>query len=291
MADTDACLKALLALLDDPDPRIQAEVDKAILALGEAAIPTLEAHWLQTQNPLVRSRIEALLEDITLDSVAEFLYTWRQEPVQPLWPALLAVSRLHYPNLQRDKYTALYNRLVHKTWLAFPQAADPIEKLSVINNYLFHVERFQAEITRPKHPDYYHIHLLLERRRGNPYSLSVLYYLVARDLDLEGLSLVSIQGRYLLRYYDGDLHFYLDPYQQGRFVMPGQLKELLERLSLPVNLAHYPSLSHPYLILYLVAHLARAYEEDGQSSPAALYHALLERLKAQFSGGGTRLEA
>lgn len=290
MADSDARLKALLALLDDPDPSIQAEVDKAILALGEAAIPTLEAYWLQNQDPLVQSRIEALLEDITLDSVSAFLYSWRLEPTQPLWPALLAVSRLHYPSLQQDKYTALYNRLVHKTWLTLPQAADPIEKFSMINSYLFQTERFQAEITRPQHPDYYHIHLLLERKRGNPFSLSVLYYLIARDLDLAGASVVSIQGRYLVRYYDGDLHFYLDPYQQGRFIMPNQIKELLERLAVPANLAHYPSLSHPYIILYLVAHLARAYEEE-HSSTSNLYYALLESLKAQFSGGGTSREA
>ncbi len=287
MSTNSEQLKALLALLEDPDPIIQEAVDQAILALGEAAIPHLESHWFQTQDIFVQSRIEGLLETITLDRVSETLYQWRQDLAQPLWPALMAVSRLQYPALQVEKYLSLYSRLVHKTWLAFPQSISAIDKLLAINQQLFHGESIGPEITRPKHPLYYYLHHLLETRRGNSFSLSVLYYMIARDLEVEGLAIVSIQGRYLIRYYDGDVHFYLDPYQKGVFIRAEELKAILARLALADNLARYPSLSPPYIIIRLVMHLEQAYRQQGHEGTAQLHARLRERLLSQFSGGGT----
>jgi regulator of sirC expression with transglutaminase-like and TPR domain len=280
-------LQSLLALLDDPDPEVQAAVEKAFLALGEAAISHLEAYWFATEDTYVQKRIEQLLETITLEQVATMLYHWRQDLSQPLWPALMAVARLQYPSLSIEKYTAQYSRLVHKAWLSLSGSYTPIDKILGLNQYLFQQESFAPEITRPRHPLAYYVHHLLETRRGNSFSLTVLYYLIAKDLEIDGLSLVSIQGRYLLRYYDGDLHFYLDPYQRGVFIRAEELKALLGRLSLPSNLAHYPPLSPPYVIIRLVAHLERAYEQNGQEGAASLHKRLRERLLAQFSGGGT----
>ena len=280
-------VQSLLALLDDPDPEVQAAVEEAFLLLGEEAIPHLEAYWFATENAYVQKRIEHLLETITLERVATILYQWREGLTQPLWPALMAVARLQYPTLPQEKYTAQYGRLVHKAWLALSGTYAPLDKLLSLNQYLFQQEELAPEITRPRHPLAYYVHHLLESRRGNSFSLSVLYYLIARDLEIEGLSLVSIQGRYLLRYYDGDLHFYVDPYQRGMFIRAEELRVLLNRLSLPDNLAHYPPLSSPYVIIRLVAHLERAYEQSGQENAARLHRRLRERLLSQFSGGGT----
>ncbi len=280
-------LESLLALLDDPDPEVQAAVEAAFLDLGEAAIPHLESYWFATDDAYVQERIEYLLDTITLEQVATMLYHWRQDFAQPLWPALMAVARLQYPSLPIEKYTAQYSRLVHKAWLKLSTSYASIDKLLNLNRYLYQQEQFAPEITRPRHPSAYYLHHLLETRRGNSFVLSVLYYLIAKDLEIEGLSLVSIQGRYLLRYYDGDLHFYVDPYQRGMIIQAEELRALLKRLSLPDNLAHYPPLSSPYVIIRLVAHLEKAYEQSGQENAAHLHKRLRERLLAQFSGGGT----
>ncbi len=280
-------LRSLLALLDDPDPEVQAAVEAAFLKLGEAAIPHLESYWFSTDDAYVQGRIEHLLETIILEQVAGSLYQWRQDFAQPLWPALMAVARLQYPSLPIERYAAQYSRTVHKAWLTTSTSYAPIDKLLSLNQYLFHQEQFAPEITRPRHPSAYYLHQLLETRRGNSFSLSILYYLIAKDLEIDSLSPVSIQGRYLLRYYDGDLHFYVDPYQRGIFIRAEELKAVLSRLSLPDNLAHYPPLSPPYVIIRLVAHLEWAYEQSGQTHAAQLHKRLRERLLAQFSGGGT----
>lgn len=279
-----AQLQALLRLLDDPDPEVQAHIASVLRGLGEAAIPALEQEWLQTTDPATQQRIEQLLEELQLDLVAQALHAWRLEPSQPLLPALLQVARLRYPALDLTKYTHAYSRLVHTAWLSLQGASDPFEKVLALNKHLFVQERFQPERTRPQAARSYFLHELLDTRHGNSFSLSVLYYLIASELGM-GVSLVGIGERYLVRYFDGLTHFYVDPYQRGSFLLAVQLQEVLRRVGLSDNLAHYRPLSAPYVILRLIDHLTQAYAAEGETSKARLYAQLRERLDAQLGGG------
>ncbi|MCS7152389.1 MAG: transglutaminase-like domain-containing protein [Bacteroidia bacterium] len=274
-------LQALLHLLDDPDPFVQSHIESAILQAGQAAVPLLEQKWLETADPQIQQRIEELLDLIQLETVGQILYEWRMGTEQPLFPALLQVARLSYPSLNIAKYTAAYRRLVHTTWLQLPSYGDTFEKLLILNRHLFVQERFQPETVRPNHPRYYFIHEVLDTRRGNTFSLTVLYYLLASELEMQ-VSVVSIGNRYLIRYFDGTLHFYIDPYKKGFVLLANQLMQILQNSNLSDNLAHYASLSHPYLILRLTQHLEEAYRAEGKPDKQRLYAALRERIDVQI---------
>lgn len=270
-----------MSLLDDPDPEIQAHIQEALIEAGKEAVPLLEQYWWETQDPALRQRIEELLEAIQLEWVGKNLYEWRLKPEQPLFPALMYVAQLRYPSLEVSRYVAAYRRLVHTTWLQLPQQSEPIEKILTINQHLFLHERFQAEKVQSQASRYFFLHHVLETRRGNSFSLSTLYYLVTSELGLS-VSLIQINTRYLVRYFDGNLHFYIDPYQHGFLLLPSQLKALLGQMGLSENLAHYTPLSPPYLVLRLIRHLEQAYEREGDIERRNLYAALREKIDIKF---------
>lgn len=274
-------LHALLRLLDDPDPQVQAHIEAVLTEAGQTVIPILEQKWLETTDPEVQRRIEELLDLIQLETIGHLLYRWRLEPEQPLFPALMYVAQLRYPSLDVARYTNAYRRLIHTTWLQLPAHGDPFEKLLVLNRQLFLQERFQPEATRPNASRYYFIHEVLDTRRGNTFSLAILYYLLASELGLQ-VGIVSIGSRYLLRYFDGNLHFYIDPYKKGFVLLAAQLKQVLQSARLSDNLAHYATLSHPYLILRLIQHLEDAYRSENDLDRQRLYAALRERIDVQM---------
>ncbi|MCS7189135.1 MAG: transglutaminase family protein, partial [Bacteroidia bacterium] len=255
--------------------------EAALREVGREAIPLLEQHWLHTEDPVTQRRIEELLEQIQLDTVGQALYEWRLNPQQPLFPALMYVAQLRYPSLDTARYTNAYRRLIHTTWLALPAGGDPFEKLLALNRHLFIQERFQPEHTRPYASRYFFIHEVLETKRGNSFSLGVIYFMIASELSME-VSLIAVGNRYLIRYFDGAVHFYLDPYQKGLFLLPAQLREVLRRVNISDNLAHYPPLSPPYIILRLIEHLEQAYEKEGDLSKKELYRALRKRIDLQL---------
>lgn len=274
-------LEALLRLIDDPDPAVQSHIERVFVEAGQSIVPILEQKWLEASDPEVQHRIEELLDMIHLETIGALLYQWRLQPEQPLFPALLYVAQLRYPSLNMSKYTAAYRRLIHTAWLQLPPHGDPFEKLLILNRHLFVQERFQREVTRPQASRYYFINEVLDTRRGNSFSLNVLYYLLASELGLQ-VSLVAIGGNYLLRYFDGNLHFYIDAYRKGTVFMVSQLKDILRQGGLSDNLAHYASLSHPYIILRLIEHLEIALQSEGQIEKARLYAALQERIRVDL---------
>jgi regulator of sirC expression with transglutaminase-like and TPR domain len=241
----------------------------------------LEQQWLQTSDPALQRRIEELMDQVQIEAVGSALYEWRLNPSQPLFPALLFVAQLRYPSLDTAKYTNAYRRLIHTTWLNLPQHGDPFEKLLSINRQFFVQERFQAEVTRPHSARYFFINEVLDTRRGNSFSLSVLYYLLTAELALD-VSLIAVGNRYLVRYFDGQLHFYIDPFHRGFILLPDQLREVLRKANLSDNLAHYKPLSPPYAILRLIEHLEKAYEREGNYEKQALYEQLRRRIEIQF---------
>ncbi|MCX8111689.1 MAG: transglutaminase-like domain-containing protein [Bacteroidia bacterium] len=274
-------LQALLNLIDDPDPYIQSHIEAVLIQAGQAAIPLLEQKWLEATEPQVQQRIEELLDLIQLEIVGHLLYQWRMGAEQPLFPALMYVAQLSYPSLNIAKYTSAYRRLTHTTWLQLPSHGDPFEKLLILNRQLFVQERFQPEVTRPNASRHYFIHEVLDTHRGNSFSLTLLYYLLASDLGMQ-VSVVSIGSHYLIRYFDGTLHFYIDPYKKGVVLLATQLKQLLQNANLSDNLAHYASLSHPYLILRLTQHLEEAYRAEGRPDKQRLYESLRKKIDVQL---------
>lgn len=275
-------IQALLRLIDDPDPFVQSHIEAALIQAGQAAIPILEQKWMEITDPNLQRRIEELLELIQLETVGHLLHQWRLGAEQPLFPALLYVAQLRYPSLDVTKYTHAYRRLIHTTWLQLPPHGDPFEKLLVLNRQLFLQERFQPETTRPDDPKYYFINEVLDTRRGNTLSLSLLYYLLASELGLQ-VGIVSIGSRYLIRYFDGNLHFYIDPYKSGFVLLAGQLQQILKNVRLSDNLAHYATLSHPYLIIRLIKHIEEAYQKEGDTHKQQLYAALRQRIDVQMT--------
>jgi regulator of sirC expression with transglutaminase-like and TPR domain len=70
---------------------------------------------------------------------------------------------------------------------------------------------------------------VLERKRGIPISLSVIYMEVARRIGfpIEGLGL---PGHFIVKYEDEARRILIDPYNQGRCITEEQCQELLDRV-------------------------------------------------------------
>jgi len=274
-------LQALLQLLEDPDPFVQNHIEQELLKAGPSAIPLLEAQWLQTADPHLQRRIEELLEKIQLEIVGQALYTWRKDPEQPLLPALLYIAQLPPPPDDPPLHPTPPPRLIPPTAPHPPPQTAPRKNPPNPTHLLFPRNPFGPELTRPYQSRYYFLNEVLDTRRGNLFSLHVIYYLIARELDL-AVSLIPIGNRSLVRYYDGNLHFYIDACQQGAFLLPDQLQEILRRVHLSDNLAHYPPLSPPYIVLRVIEHLVQAYDEEQDPPKKALFEALRERIAISF---------
>ncbi|MFM8963974.1 MAG: HEAT repeat domain-containing protein [Sphingomonadales bacterium] len=86
--DTQATIKALVRLIDDPDELVFQQVRDELMKFGPDVVPVLEQSWEQDYYGLLfQDRIENLIHDIQFEAVKHQLNTWLQSPDKDLLKA------------------------------------------------------------------------------------------------------------------------------------------------------------------------------------------------------------
>lgn len=103
------------------------------------------------------------------------------------------------------------------------------EAIARINLHLFDGEGFSPAEEDYGHPESSLLDRVLQRRRGLPILLCVVYMEVARrvGVTLEG---VGFPGHFLVSPRDAEPRFFLDPYHRGRVLDTARLRAQLDRL-------------------------------------------------------------
>ena len=195
--------KALVSLLDDKDPVIEAQIEAQLISLGREIVPRLETAWVTEENPEVQRRIEEIIQLIQRQSTIEGLRKWQQSGGKDLLEGWQWVTRSQYPDLDPTIFTHEISRIANKIWLEFRSGMRISDKLAKINRILFETERYKANRRSPFDPQNNYLNTLLQSKKGSPISLGIFYMIICRQLDLH-VGGIQLQNYFVLVYPDSD---------------------------------------------------------------------------------------
>ena len=140
--------------------------------------------------------------------------------------AALAIGDLVDPTLDAAAAHSTLETLAERVRVDLGDASSPTAVAEHVCAVLFDEEGFAGDADDYYHPRNSSFAAVLERHRGMPILLSVLYIEVARrvGLDVQG---VGAPGHFLVKYNDGRQDRYLDPYNGGRPVPTAELRAAL----------------------------------------------------------------
>jgi regulator of sirC expression with transglutaminase-like and TPR domain len=280
MPDTlsDKEIEALIRLLDDSDEEVYTHVKDRIITLGEPVIPQLEEAWEHSFNHILQTRIEDIIHKIQLDSLIGKLSNWREEGSTDLLKGALLVARYQYPDLEEEPYYRQLE-LIKKDILAESQEKmTPVEQIKVINHVLFDVFRFSGNKASFHAPPNNYINSVLESKKGNPLSLSIVYLVVAQSLNIP-LAGVNLPEHFVLGYIGqgrrnalGELEqpisFYINPFSKGTIFSKREIDTFLSQLKISPQPEFYRPCSNRQIILRMINNLIFAYEGMGYKHKA-----------------------
>ncbi len=140
--------------------------------------------------------------------------------------AALLVAEGQYPGLDIEDYLARIEGFARELRERLGDDAGYTERLGALNQYLFQELGFAPDKDNYYDPRNSFLNDVLERRRGIPLSLSIVYIAVGRRLGLD-LRGVSFPGHFLVKCpVDGGM-VVLDPYHGGASL---SLEDLQQRL-------------------------------------------------------------
>jgi regulator of sirC expression with transglutaminase-like and TPR domain len=164
----------------------------------------------------------------------------------PLTEAAVAIAQDVYPRLDLSGVQSEIDRLAATLQVRIPADASPVQRLRALNRYFFKELGFSGNRNDYYDPDNSYLNRVLERRRGIPISLAIVYMEIGQQIGL-ALRGVSFPGHFLvkLKVRAGDI--FLDPYT-GKSQSREQLEERLalffdaRGMEVPTELALIPSI-------------------------------------------------
>ena len=212
----DKNLSGLVRLFDDDSPEMQ-EILQAALIDNALELVLNRSHY---RDPLTQLEAEAL--DLALSRVHNRLVTncYRQLLLESdgdidLERSMLVLSYWNRQHVRLADISEGVDRIADNLRSTLPQGGHPSRHLKHISKKLFINGHFCGNSKDYYNPDNSYLDKVLETGLGIPISLSILYMLVCKRLDLPVYG-VAMPAHFILKYDDGSAEMFFDPFHDGK---------------------------------------------------------------------------
>lgn len=210
--------KALVNLLGDDDPAIYRAVRDKILSFGEEAGQWLRPHRL-SEDPLLRRRAREIVQHFDRqESDTWFLaFCLKHGEEFNLEEGIWLLALTQYPDINVEAYRALLDHFASELRERIDFNETHKEILTTINNYIFDELGFSGDEENYYDPQNSYLNRVIDRRKGNPINLSLMYLLLARRLQLP-MAGIGLPGHFICRYQSTSDEIYVDAFHHGKFL-------------------------------------------------------------------------
>ncbi|HEU4342490.1 MAG TPA: transglutaminase-like domain-containing protein [Candidatus Binatia bacterium] len=154
----------------------------------------------------------------------------RSDATIELGRATLAMAKSEYPNLDAEMYLSRIDQLAAAVCRRTGSEPTVYRAIAALNYVLFREEGFQGNREEYYDAKNSFLNEVIERKKGIPISLSVLYMLVAQRIGL-ALHGVGFPGHFLVKYAAAEEEIVIDPFNGGEVKSVESLEGLLRALS------------------------------------------------------------
>ena len=273
-------IKALISLLDDPDELVFDQIKHQLESYGSDVIPFLEHAWeQQSLGVLFQHRIENIIHQIQFDLVKHSLSDWAKTDDKDLLDACIIISQYQYPDLDVAQIKTFFDKLEKDVWVELHDGLTALEKLKVMNHILFEVYNFKGNTSNYHSADNSFINRVIEFKKGNPISMSIVYLILAQRLNLP-LYGVNLPRHFILAWGDEfqlllnpeqevpEILFYINPFSGGSVFGKDDINSFLKELKLKPNPVFFLPCSNYDIIIRTLNNLIYSYEKGGNDEKA-----------------------
>lgn len=273
--------KALITLLDDNDNEVYSHVSDKLFSLGVEGIPLLESAWETSENQVIQTRLEDLINKIQFSNVKDRLIKWIDKGGEDLLEGALLVSKFQYPDLDEFKVTQKVESISKNVWIELNPALSPLEEAHVINHVFFQLHGFFGHQTAQLDADLGYLNNLLDSKKGNSLSLSILYLILAQKNDLPIYG-VNLPYHFIMAYsrkhlsdeelaandQEKSVMFYINPLNKGIAFSRSEITHYLEQMKVKTHSKFFSPCNNLEIIKTLIYNQLSCYDQNGNVDKA-----------------------
>jgi len=237
MPKTKEPLKALLSLLYTEQGANLRIIKEKLIQLGPEVVGQLRhlhatAHAAQAdhgaddepERTMMAERLGDVIEEIDGRHLLRAWQNWLEQP--DLEEGCLLLSRIAYPELESEVYQGLLDAMAEELRNVVKHERWPDGVIRVINQYLFTDKGFHGNTVHYYDPDNSYLNRVLDRRVGIPITLSAVYLLLTRRLDLPIVG-IGMPSHFLVQCEATGHDLFIDPFNGGQLLTKAECSTFL----------------------------------------------------------------
>ncbi|MFM6954186.1 MAG: transglutaminase-like domain-containing protein [Sphingobacteriaceae bacterium] len=264
-------INSLIKLLDDPDTEIFSHVTEKIKEYGPEVIAYLEKAWEESLDAQLQERIENLVHQLQFEHVKTDLQLWTLSGSFDLLQGILIINRYQYPDLDEQKIINQLEDIKREVWVQLMYDMSALEKVKLLNHVFFTIFGFGGNTKNYHDPQNSYLNQVLESKKGNQITLSIIYSTIAQKLDIPVYG-INLPQHFILGYVDkaqeydtqGGVLFYINPFNKGFVFYKRDINAFLQQLQLAPSAQFYEPCSNSDIAIRVLRNLISAYEKLGQ---------------------------
>jgi regulator of sirC expression with transglutaminase-like and TPR domain len=237
------------------------------LRYGTEIVPLLQQAQEQKQYKHLKQKIQKLLAELQQTDTLKNLADWKQHEQDNLLKAFWIINTLQEPTLDYDYFVLHIDKLCKTVAQTAAPVLPPSELLRRLNYVFFETLSFQPDIETFHAPENSFLLQVIERRKGNPISLAIIYMTLAQKLGLPiyGVNLPNI---FVLTYLDNQKQFFINPFNKGTIFQKNDIEDYIHSLGLEMREIFYMPCSNIEIIKRVLRNLVVAFQKQDKKTQA-----------------------
>jgi regulator of sirC expression with transglutaminase-like and TPR domain len=294
-------IQSMLYLLDDNDERVVEHIEEKLFALGEEIVPFLEKTWPLETNVKRQERIIEIIKNISQQSLVQELKVWIKSENKDLLDGIIIIEKILDPNIDKQVIDNKLDKIKLDAWLELNYDLTSFEKVKILNHIIFDVHKFRGDTDNYHHSNNSFLSSVLERKKGNPISLAIIYSIIAQRLnipvygvnlpqhfvlgyikDLEWQPLKKFNDDSILRDEEGsDVMFYINPFNSGLIFNRDNIHKFLKQLNLEPKDEYFRACSNPSIVRRILRNLEASFAKENNAPKLSQVRHLINVLNSE----------
>ncbi len=256
--------RALISLLADENVTVYQAVKDKLLSLGPIAADWVKRYSL-SDDPLLRRRAREIIEYFGRQRAdRDFLsFCLSQGEHFDLEQASLLLAQTQYPETNPEGYSAVLDNFAGDVRERVDLSGAPEAILKAINDYLFTEQGFEGNEQGYYDPQNTYLNRVIDRRKGNPISLCLVYLLIARRLQLPLVG-IGLPGHFLCRLQTPRDELYVDAFNHGKLLSKSDCIRYVLQIRHRLDEGYLSPLTPRRMLLRTCANLHQIYTQTRQ---------------------------
>lgn len=280
-----------MTLLDDPEKEVWEIAYAALSATAYEHSEHLQQYlYRDTHSPQFKDKLERVLQEIHFLHCGRQLLEWKNNGGEQLLEALVHICHFKYTEVHAEQLKEQLETLRLDAWLEFHYDLTSFEKVKILNYILFQLHGFRGDEDNFLNPDNSYINKVLEYKKGNPISLSIVYMLVAQRLNVPVYG-INLPRHFIMAYVEdeetanlgtfnekqvigpvakGEIQFYINAYNGGGVFNRQHLLGILQEMQLEEKPEYMMPCTNADIVLRVLMNLYNAYSASGRPEAAMI---------------------